>query len=346
MNASFAQLPPAERFTQTVPELKVIETDRRNWLAQNPEGKSPVELNRQIPEINEIELDNGIAKAASHQAKLASGRKSLRVAAWNGERGRYWREAAQLIKTHPALKQIDVWCLSEMDNGMARAQNEHTTRELALVLGMNYAYSVEFLQLSVGTPREQALYAGENLKGYHGNAILTRFPLQNVRMLRFSGIAKWYGSFEHRLGGRNAILADIQVEEQWITIASTHLESGSKDDAKRAEEGQLILQELSNTRDRPVILGGDLNSVHTAPVVETFRKAGFSVDDCNDLGQSTYQEVVEGRIQPGLHHIDYLMARGAVVRLPKPTITMAAYPCEPTGKLLSDHAIVTASFSW
>ncbi len=331
--------PAAERFTQTVPVLEVLERDRRHWLAQNPGGKSPTELNQLVPEISTIELDNTHSQATATD--------TLQVAAWNLERGRYWREAAQLIQTHPVLKQVDIWLLSEMDNGMVRAQDEHTTRELALALGMNYAYGVEFLQLSLGTPHEQELYSGENQRGYHGNAILSRLPLQAVQMLRFPGIEKWYGSFEHRLGGRNAILAEVQIGQQTVTVISTHLESGLDEHAKRAEEGQLLLQALTTDgRDRPVIIGGDLNAGPTSPVIENFRQAGFTVDAANDLSQSTFQEVVDGYIQLGLNHIDYLMARGLeVVRSSaSPAVVLGAYPCEPTGKMLSDHAIVTAEF--
>ncbi|MEL6385181.1 MAG: endonuclease/exonuclease/phosphatase family protein [Cyanobacteria bacterium J06626_18] len=329
----------AERFTKTVPALQVLDRDHRHWLAQNPDGKSPTELNQLVPEISAIELDNTRSQATTSE--------TLHIAAWNLERGRYWREAAQLIQTHPALKQVDIWLLSEMDNGMVRAQNEHTTRELALALGMNYAYGVEFLQLSIGTPRERELYSGENQRGYHGNAILSRLPLQSVRMLRFPGIEKWYDSFENRLGGRNAILAEVQVGQEIVTVVSTHLESGRDEHVKRTEEGRLLLQELTaGGGDRPVIIGGDLNAGPTSPVIANFRQADFTVDAANDLSQSTYQEVVDGRIQLGLNHIDYLMARGLEVAPShtSPAVVLGAYPCEPTGKLLSDHAIVTAEF--
>ena len=329
----------AERFTKTVPALQTLDPDRCEWLTHNPEGKSPRELNQQVPEITEIELDNTLSQAMPG--------KTLHVAAWNLERGRYWREAAQLIQDHPALKQIDVFCLSELDNGMARAQNEHTTRELAIALGMNYAFGVEFLQLSIGTPREQQLYSGANQRGYHGNAILSRFPLQAVRMLRFPGIEKWYGSFEHRLGGRNAILAAIQIGQQTMTLVSTHLESGRDENTKRAEEGHLILQELiALGGDRPVIIGGDMNAAPSAPVIENFRRAGFTVDATNDLSKSTYQEQIDGHIRLGTYHIDYVLSRGLKI-LPSPVspaVILADHPCTTTGKMLSDHAIVTANF--
>lgn len=335
MTAFAANSGTAERFTQTVARLRTIERDRYLWLAENPEGKSPLELNALVPEITEIEVDNSLSAARPGD--------TLRVAAWNLERGRHWREAARLMREHPVLQRVDILCLSEMDDGMVRANNEHTTRELALALGMNYAYGVEFLQLSIGTPEEQAQFSGENARGYHGNAILSRLPLQSVRMVRLPGIEKWYGSFEHRLGGRNALFADIQLGEQTVTVISTHLESGYDETEKRTQEGQFILQAIeAEDCDRPIILGGDLNAAPETPVIENFRQAGFMADETNDLSQSSYQLLEDGIIRPGMYHIDYVMARGLqlVQDATPPAVIMAAYPCKPTGKMLSDHAIV------
>lgn len=54
---------------------------------------------------------------------------------------------------------------------------------------------------------------------------------------------------------------------------------------------------------------------------------------------------VDGRIEFGYNHIDYILTRGLAV-VPgsdSPAVILAAYPWEPTGKMLSDHAIVTVA---
>jgi len=208
---------------------------------------------------------------------------------------------------------------------------------------MNYAYGVEFLELSLGTPEEQAQTQGDNDRGYHGNAILSRLPLQSPRLLRLPGGERWYDAAEKRLGGRIALFADIQLGAQVVTVVSTHLESGPENQQRRTQEGQLILQAIAtHYGDRPIILGGDLNAAPTTPVIQALRAAGFAVEESNDLAVSTYQLQVNGRIQPGKFHIDYVLTRGlAVAQAPPPAVIMAAYPCEPTGKMLSDHAIAT-----
>ena len=335
MTTPLSDRPRSQWFERTVPRLATLGRDRYHWLAHNPEHQPPHELTQHIPEINEIELDNSQSQATA--------REGLHVAAWNLERGRHWREAAQLLQAHPGLQSLDILCLSEMDDGMARSHNEHSTRELALALGMNYAYGVEFLELSLGTPEEQAQTQGDNDRGYHGNAILSRLPLQSPRLLRLPGGERWYDAAEKRLGGRIALFADIQLGAQVVTVVSTHLESGPENQQRRTQEGQLILQAIAtHYGDRPIILGGDLNAAPTTPVIQALRAAGFAVEESNDLTVSTYQLQVNGRIQPGKFHIDYVLTRGlAVAQAPPPAVIMAAYPCEPTGKMLSDHAIAT-----
>jgi endonuclease/exonuclease/phosphatase family metal-dependent hydrolase len=327
----------ADRVTDTTATLPVITLEERARLAHNPDGASPADLNRDVPALHLVEVDNTISDAAPVS--------ELHCVAWNMERGRHWEDAVMLVRDHPALREADLFFLSEMDFGMARSGNDHTTREFAHALNMNYAYGVEFLELSKGKPGE--IRGGENDRGYHGNAIISRFPLHNVRMLRFPGIEKWYGSDEHRLGGRNAILAEIDVNGARVTLVSTHLESGLQDNEIRAREGRIILDELNaHAANQPVILGGDLNAFHKAAVIPDLRDAGFLVDEANVLDQGTTQYTRDGEIRLGGAHIDYLAVRGGTVNTHEwsPAVVPAVWPVGEGGRSLGDHAIVTATF--
>lgn len=323
------------RYAETVSRLQIIPAERRQILAENPEKKTPPELNLQAPEINAIELDNAISPAAKPG-------ETLRLVAWNLERGRYWREAVKLIQEHPALSSPDIVLLSEMDLGMARSGNEHTTRSLAQVLGMNYAYGVEYLELSGGDERERKQAAGKNEYGYHGNAILSRFPLSNLRMLRFPGIEKWYGSDQHRLGGRIALFAELVTEGTPLTLISTHLESDLYDDWVRTQQGGFIRDELDRSASgNPVILAGDFNSPPARPVIQAFKQAGFEADACNDLSKPTSQCLLSGKPALCLAHIDYFLLRG--LKALSPAVVLAACPQNETGQLLSDHAAIAVT---
>ncbi len=342
-----AQTPAtATKSSRLVSRLRVISKERRTALDGNAANKTPAELNRLIPEISDIELHNGASNAPA--------RKALRVIAWNTERGRHWREGARLIQETLALRDPDVILLGEMDLGMARSSNEHTTREMAAALRMNYAYGVEFLEFTGGEPQERMDYPGENAMGYHGNAILSKYPLHNARMLRFPGIEKWYagkayGASESeqqqkRLGGRMALFARIKLGRD-VTLVSTHLESSGRDSAARKSQMEMLLEELKTySPGGPVILGGDLNGAPDEPMFESVKRAGFRVEESNDITGGTQQRVIDGKVFVGRTYIDYLLVRGLPVIRDEtsPKVIPAAYPPGERGKLLADHAIVTA----
>jgi len=345
---TYGQAPSkVNRSEHAVRALRVIDQDRRDALVRNVQGKSPSELNSLIPEISDIEVLNG--------ASQRSGRKSLRLIAWNTERGRYWREGARLITETPALSDPDIIFLGEMDLGMARSSNEHTTREMAAALKMNYAYGVEFLELTGGELQERIDYPGKNRVGYHGNAILSKYPLQDVRLLRFPGIEKWYAGKEYgaseseqvqkRLGGRMALLATINPGRK-ITVVSTHLESSLRDKMTRNEQMAILLDDVQKySVDSPVIIGGDLNGAPDEPLFEHVKQFGFRLEDTNDTRGGTVQRMKDNKVVIADRYIDYLLVKGlkTIRNDTSPRVIPAVYPSGENGKLLSDHAIVTAS---
>ena len=110
--------------------------------------------------------------------------------------------------------------MNEMDIGMARTGNVHTVRRLALKLGMNYAYGVEFLELTRGTKEEQdATKGGRDALSLHGNAILTKCILGDGLIIRDPLDRRYFSDkaergvnadgYEVRLGGRAGIFARI-----------------------------------------------------------------------------------------------------------------------------------------
>ncbi len=324
-----------------VRQLRQISAARRQQLFEMPAASDVLRLNQTIPEINDIELSNDTSTVAPKQ--------ELRVIAWNMERGRHWRQGVQLIREHDALRDPDIILLGEMDLGMARSANEHTAREMARALGMNYAYGVEFLELTKGEPQEREMYAGENSWGYHGNAILSRYQLSDLSLVRFPGIEKWFGHFQKRLGGRMALCATLQLGRP-VRVISTHLETSSQDAETRSLQGKLLLQHLEPSGDgMPTLLGGDLNAPPNEPVIQLLRESGFLVDECNQLSTPTRQRIRDENLVLTEAHIDYICARGldVISDSTSPRVVPAVYPPEQLtpSAALGDHAIVTAKVS-
>jgi endonuclease/exonuclease/phosphatase family metal-dependent hydrolase len=229
-------------------------TRRMKYLSQVGivDGK---DLNHEIPNLNEVEVDNSISQF--RQTNITT----LKVVEFNAERGSQWFLAAQLLRTLPGLYDADIILLNEMDIGMARSRNEHTTRLMAHSLGMNYAWGLEFVELTNGNAEEQDKTANQpNLCGLHGNAILSKYPITDPVLLRdalhrdyFTNSASGTNAngYEKRLGGRMALAVKLTpANGTSIAACSIHKVSDPKNVA--------MLRKIA--LNGPAIFAGDQQS--------------------------------------------------------------------------------------
>ena len=191
------------------------------------------------------------------------------VAAWNLERCLFPQQSA----AHLARFAPDVVLLSEMDWGMARTAQRHTTQELAAAMNMQFVYGVEFLELSLGGPTERQFCSDDfNACGWHGNAIMSSVPFDRVAMVRLDTQGHWYvpdtgaaDPEQPRIGGRNAILAVIPTVAGPVCFVSTHLESNAGA-AHRHDQFARLLGAIDDFAPMmPVVIGGDLNTGNHLP---------------------------------------------------------------------------------
>ena len=214
--------------------------------------------------------------------------------------GEKWKLILQQVAL---MKEADVIVLNEVDWGMKRTDYRNVAAELAKALNMNYAYGVEFVEvdpIALGLekfeelkPEDQARLAGETsvdrarYRGLHGTAILSRFPLENVRLEPFEHQPHdWYKEElesvrpleegkrkagevvfqekvrrEVRRGGRMMLTAEItdaRIPGGHMTVVATHLEDKTKPAGRRKQLDELLAQ-IKNT-SAPVVVAGDMNT--------------------------------------------------------------------------------------
>ena len=165
---------------------------------------------------------------------------------------------------------------------------------------MNWAYGVEFLEIDskqLGTDtfenvedkqaREDLLAQfqvdKDKVRALHGTAVLSRYPIREVRLVPFKVGYDWFKennlralekakrkaavmvgedlARESRRGGRMTLFVELDVPEiagHRLTIAATHLENRTRPKIRRQQMEEL----LGNIRDikNPVIVGGDWNT--------------------------------------------------------------------------------------
>ena len=182
----------------------------------------------------------------------------MRIAAYNIERGRRLDAIVAQWQT-PRPRDSDVILLSEADVGMARSGNRHVTREFAAAIGYSWVFASEFHELTKGDRGERRL-PGRNTQALHGNAILSRYPLQDIEVVQLPAFFDYRLQYMARNGNRIAVVADICTPARLITVASTHLEAQSSASERCAQ--LLALADALTRRDRgqPIVIGGDMNT--------------------------------------------------------------------------------------
>lgn len=216
--------------TSVAPLISTSIEQRAEWRERTAsEGQ---ELTQNLPKLDNIEIDNTI----SPLDECTTDTVGLKVIEFNAERGRWWLESSSL------LKDADVIILNEMDIGMARSDQQHTTRLLAHFLGMNYAWGLEFVELTQGDKGDRAFNSQSfpDLNGLHGNAFLTKCKISEPVLFRnkigeyFSDKKNGYNAngLEKRLGGRMGLFGRIIVDGSPVVIGSVHKLNGFRKEIK------------------------------------------------------------------------------------------------------------------
>ncbi|MCV6585781.1 MAG: endonuclease/exonuclease/phosphatase family protein [Marinibacterium sp.] len=261
--------------TRTLDCLPAVTADTRARILASPRtADAHRDLLDAVPAMNAVQT-GGRARATTLPAQLS-------VAAWNVERCLFPEATAD----HLAPLAPDVVLLSEVDHGMARTGQRHTTQAMADRLGMTYGFGVEFFELDLGGPTERSFCTDDhNALGWHGNAVLSSVPFERVALIRLDDHGHWFAADtgaadpqQPRLGGRMAIAAVLPCVSGPICVVSTHLESNAS-----APHRQEQFTRLMDAVDRfapglPVLIGGDLNTGNHLPPDFNWRREGLFAD--------------------------------------------------------------------
>ena len=201
----------------------------------------------------------GIEQGSFSPADSPRAGVTIRVAAWNIERGIQLDGVLEVLSSDPTLAVSELLLLTEVDYGMARTANRHVAREIAAGLGVHYAFAPCYLALNKGAGVE-AEAEGENTLALHGNAIMSRFPLRNAHTLALpNGKDKMVGR-EKRLGSQHAIIADVDHPLGMFRTVALHMDAHSSQ-RHRHRQMRMLLDHLEGLEPRlPVLIGGDWNT--------------------------------------------------------------------------------------
>jgi endonuclease/exonuclease/phosphatase family metal-dependent hydrolase len=292
---------------------------------------------------------------------------TARIAFWNAERLKYPGPSAAMLASIGA----DALILCELDLGMARTGNRHTTADLARALDAGYVFGVEFVELGLGDLREQRQYAGEtNAAGLHGAGLLSGARLDRPALVRLETSGRWFdGAFhERRVGGRIALMAEIDLGGTPVLLVSAHYESHTDQD-DRAAQTRIMLDAVDrHAPGRPVLIGGDFNKSTFAlrekrdpdfvraalaedpdrlvrpepyePMFRVLKERGYEWSACNTPLAVTQRMRPDGTPQPPFGRIDWFFSRG--LRCSAPAVIPAV---DDSGQAISDHEALAVTIA-
>ncbi len=230
---------------------------------------------------------------------------SLRIVDWNIDRGQRFPEVIDFL----AEADADILILQEVDLNARRTHRLNIAEEIARKLQMNYVFGREFQELVQGSEASPA---------YHGQATLSKWPISNPRLIRFSRQShfwqpRWFlpriEPFQERLGGRIALVSEINVAGSKLLTYNLHVESRGNDELRLSQIEEVLSDAAHQDRGSPVIVAGDFNldaskgAAHLA-----FAKAGFQ-----DTVASAHTTTTPARglFEPG-RRIDWAFIRGPI----------------------------------
>lgn len=206
-------------------------------------------------------------EGADFTRERAAPKDEVVLCTYNVQRGRRLDYQLRAFGGDAGMPSPDVLLINEADRGCTRSGNRNVAREYARELGLCYVYGVEFIEL----PRFYGPHGSIRRRCEHGNAIISRFPLGNVRLIRHERTRSWDRTVqrilhvgEPRLGGRVALAADVIIGARTLRVYSVHFESGNRGrgslgaDAYREAQAKELIEDASGLH-QGVVIGGDMN---------------------------------------------------------------------------------------
>ena len=252
---------------RSLPQSSQMKTALNNWyipfrlrthwktLVGRAKGQ---ELTKDIPNLDAVEVDNSISDLTA----CSNLDQPLRVVVFNAERGKHWPKFVAMIKEIYESNRPEIIILNEMDIGMARSGNVQTARKVSFELGMNYAWGLEYVELTNGNGEEQLATNGiDNEVGLHGNAILTKCKITDPLIVRDPLNEKQFSTLklpinargtEIRLGGRMGLFARVGTKDHHFIVGSVHKISPGLHTNKLKE-----YFDKSSPIQRGIVVGGD-----------------------------------------------------------------------------------------
>jgi endonuclease/exonuclease/phosphatase family metal-dependent hydrolase len=235
---------------------------------------------------------------------LAWPRSSIRLVDWNIDRGLQLGSIIEFLGDTNA----DISILQEVDINARRTHRLNIAQEIARKLRLNYVFGREFVELTQGSGTSPA---------YHGQATLSKWKITNSRLIRFQQQSdfwkpRWYvpklEPFQERLGGRIALVSEINISGCSVIAYNLHLESRADDELRLTQLDEVLRDARAHVPERLTVIAGDLNlnASKPSPAKAIVRNGFVGAVPTDRFATAPARHLLEsGR------HIDWAFVRGS-----------------------------------
>jgi endonuclease/exonuclease/phosphatase family metal-dependent hydrolase len=196
----------------------------------------------------------------------------LRIVDWNINRGLELQGIIDFL----ASTNADILILQEADLNARRTHRLNVAQEIARKLEMDYVFGCEFQELVQGSKSSPA---------YNGQATLSKWPISKSRLIRFSRQSNFWQPhwflprtepFQERLGGRIALVTEINVAGSKLVTYNLHLESRGSDELRLSQIKEVLSDVAWQDSQCPTLIAGDFNlDASQDAAARAFFTAGF-----------------------------------------------------------------------
>jgi len=231
--------------------------------------------------------------------------RSLRIVDWNIDRGQQLQGIIEFL----ASTNADILILQEADLNARRTHRVNIAQEIARKLEMDYVFGCEFQELVQGSKSSPA---------YHGQATLSKWPISKPRLIRFSRQSNFWHPhwflpriepFQERLGGRIALVTEINVAGSKLVTYNLHLESRGSDELRLSQIEEVLSDVAWQDSQCATLVAGDFNlDASKDAAARAFLTAGFQDAIAAPRTPTTPSR---RRFEPG-RKIDWAFIRGPI----------------------------------
>jgi endonuclease/exonuclease/phosphatase family metal-dependent hydrolase len=189
---------------------------------------------------------------------LPSTGETVKIVAWNIERGMAYERIENTLKFHHAFRHADIILLTETDAGMARSGNRHIARDLGRALNFYTAFGPAYMNLDKGNGAEAKNAVGENTLALQGHSILSRYPMENIELIHLPSTKDHMHGKERQVGWETAIAATVKTHKGPVHAVCLHMSLRSSR-KQRVRQMETVIQAIQK-RKGPAIIGGDWNT--------------------------------------------------------------------------------------